>query len=184
MTTLWIVRHGEAAASWEEDPDPGLSALGREQAEATAEKLSHLVPRYITLISSPLQRAQETAQALADKLDTRVVKIDSRFSEVRSPVPLSERKVWLQGFMKQRWSEQSDDLWDWRSEIVSGLKECTTPTVVFCHFLVINAVVADILGRPEVLQVYPANASFHELSLDEGELTLVQFGEQMETRVN
>jgi len=45
-------------------------------------------------------------------------------------------------------------------------------------------VVADILGRPEVLQVYPANASFHELSLDEGELTLVQFGEQMETRVN
>ena len=101
MTTLWIVRHGEAAASWEKDPDPGLSALGQQQAEATADALSHRVPPDVSLISSPLQRAQETAQALADKLDSRVVEIDSRFSEVRSPVPLSERKVWLQGFMKQ-----------------------------------------------------------------------------------
>ncbi|MDA9836562.1 histidine phosphatase family protein [Luminiphilus sp.] len=184
MTTLWIVRHGEAAASWEKDPDPGLSALGQQQAEATADALSHRVPPDVSLISSPLQRAQETAQALADKLDSRVVEIDSRFSEVRSPVPLSERKVWLQGFMKQTWSEQSDDLWEWRSEILSGLKECTGPTVIFCHFLVINAVIAGILGRSDVLQVYPANASFHELSLDEGELTLVQLGEQMETRVN
>ena len=184
MTTLWIVRHGEAAASWEKDPDPGLSALGQQQAEATAETLSHRVPPNVSLISSPLQRAQETAQALADKLDSRVVEIDSRFSEVRSPVPLSERKVWLQGFMKQTWSEQSGDLWEWRSEILSGLKECTGPTVIFCHFLVINAVIADILDRSDVLQVYPANASFHELSLDEGELTLVNLGQQMETRVN
>jgi broad specificity phosphatase PhoE len=184
MTTLWIVRHGEAAASWEKDPDPGLSALGQQQAEATAETLSHRVPPNVSLISSPLQRAQETAQALADKLDSRVVEIDGRFSEVRSPVPLSERKVWLQSFMKQTWSEQSDDLWEWRSEILSGLKECTGPTVIFCHFLVINAVIADILDRSDVLQVYPANASFHELSLDEGELTLVNIGEQMETRVN
>ena len=184
MTTLWIVRHGEAAASWEKDPDPGLSALGQQQAEVTAETLSHRVPPNVSLISSPLQRAQETAQALADKLDSRVVEIDGRFSEVRSPVPLSERKVWLQSFMKQTWSEQSDDLWEWRSEILSGLKECTGPTVIFCHFLVINAVIADILDRSDVLQVYPANASFHELSLDEGELTLVNIGEQMETRVN
>ena len=30
MTQIWIVRHGEAAASWEKDPDPGLSALGQD----------------------------------------------------------------------------------------------------------------------------------------------------------
>ena len=39
MTQIWIVRHGEAAASWEKDPDPGLSALGQEQAERTAQAL-------------------------------------------------------------------------------------------------------------------------------------------------
>jgi hypothetical protein len=55
---------------------------------------------------------------------------------------------------------------------------------VFCHFLVINAVIAEIENKPEVLQVYPANASFHGLKLEGGDLSLVQLGQQMETRIN
>ena len=86
--------------------------------------------------------------------------------------------------MRQDWSEQSDDLWSWRRDIVAGLKEVTEPMVVFCHFLVINAVIAEIKNKPEVLQVYPANASFHELTLEDGHLSLVQLGQQMETRIN
>ena len=183
MTQIWIVRHGEAAASWEKDPDPGLSLLGQEQAERTAQALSEFVPEGATLLSSPLKRAQETAAAFARKRGSEVA-IDPRFSEVRSPVPLSGRKAWLQAFMQQDWSEQSDDLWAWRNDIIAGLQACTGPTVIFCHFLVINAVIAEIQKKSAVLQVYPANASYHELSLVEGELSLVQIGEQMETRVN
>jgi hypothetical protein len=123
MTQIWIVRHGEAAASWEKDPDPGLSALGQSQAEETATALLDIVPVGTHLISSPLRRAQETAAAFAVKRGDDV-RVDPRFSEVRSPVPL--------------------------------------------------------IG----LQVYPANASFHELKLEDGELSLVQLGQQMETRIN
>ena len=170
MTQIWIVRHGEAAASWENDPDPGLSQLGQSQAEETANALMDIVPMGAQLISSPLRGDS--------------VRVDPRFSEVRSPVPLSGRKAWLQEFMRQDWSEQSDDLWEWRRDILSGLKEATGPTVVFCHFLVINAVIAEIENKPEVLQIYPANASFHELKLAGGELSLVQLGQQMETRIN
>ena len=183
MTQIWIVRHGEAAASWEKDPDPGLSGLGQSQAEETANVLLGIVPMGAQLISSPLRRAQETAAAFANKRGDSV-RVDPRFSEVRSPVPLSGRKAWLQEFMRQDWSEQSDDLWAWRRDILSGLKEATGPTVVFCHFLVINAVIAETENKPEVLQVYPANASFHELKLEGGELSLVQLGQQMETRIN
>jgi hypothetical protein len=86
--------------------------------------------------------------------------------------------------MQQDWSEQSGDLWEWRNDIIAGLKACKGPTVIFCHFLVINAVVAEIQQQSAVLQVYPANASYHELSLSDGELSLVQLGAQMETRVN
>jgi broad specificity phosphatase PhoE len=67
MTQIWIVRHGEAAASWEKDPDPGLSMLGQQQAEKTAHALLDLVPEGATLLSSPLKRAQETAAAFAQK---------------------------------------------------------------------------------------------------------------------
>jgi len=183
MTQIWIVRHGEAAGSWDKDPDPGLSELGQSQAEETATVLMGILPAGAHLISSPLRRAQETAAALVSKCGNDV-RVDPRFSEVRSPVPLSGRKAWLQAFMRQDWSEQSDDLWAWRRDIISGLKEATGPTVVFCHFLVINAVVAEVENKSEVLQVYPANGSLHEFKLQFGELSLIQLGQQMETRVN
>ncbi len=183
MTQIWIIRHGEAAASWEKDPDPGLSRLGQSQAEDTATALMDIVPVGAQLISSPLRRARETAAAFGKKRGDSI-RIDPRFSEVRSPVPLNGRKAWLQQFMRQNWSEQSDDLWAWRRDIISGLKEATRPTVVFCHFLVINAVISEIENTPEVLQAYPANASINEFKLEGKELSLIQLGQQMVTSIN
>ncbi|MCH1552990.1 MAG: phosphoglycerate mutase family protein [Luminiphilus sp.] len=183
MTDIWIVRHGEAAASWEADPDPALSELGRSQAETTSLALLECLPNHVSIISSPLRRAQETAEALATKMQKHVA-IDSRFSEVRSPVPLSKRKDWLRNFMQQDWTQQSEDLWDWRNDIVAGLTACQGPTVVFCHFLVINAVVAQVSGSNKVLQCWPANASFHHFALESGELSLLKLGEQMDSAVN
>jgi len=183
MTDIWIVRHGEAAASWEADPDPALSDLGRSQAEATSLALLDLLPDDISIVSSPLRRAQETAAALATKMQKSVA-VDNRFSEVRSPVPLSERKEWLRNFMQQDWTQQTEDLWDWRNDIVGGLKAFQGPTVVFCHFLVINAVVAHVSGVNKVLQCWPANASFHHFFLSAQTLSLVSLGEQMDSVVN
>jgi len=34
--SIYLVRHGEAAASWGESSDPGLSELGWQQAEDAA----------------------------------------------------------------------------------------------------------------------------------------------------
>ena len=66
MTTIYFVRHGEAEAGFGAHRDPGLSALGRTQAIATAKHLASLDP--IPIFSSPLLRAQETAQELAQYL--------------------------------------------------------------------------------------------------------------------
>ena len=54
--------------------DPPLSAVGRRQAEATAaflagERIDHIV-------ASPLARAQQTAQPLADRLDLPIETVD------------------------------------------------------------------------------------------------------------
>ncbi|MCZ6829561.1 MAG: phosphoglycerate mutase family protein, partial [Gammaproteobacteria bacterium] len=57
---IFLVRRGEAAADWGEDPDLGLSTLGREQALCASEQIQVRVP--LRVISSPLLRAQETAQ--------------------------------------------------------------------------------------------------------------------------
>jgi broad specificity phosphatase PhoE len=64
MPRLYLVRHGRAAATFAEAADPGLDALGRSQAEAVAEKLAAIGP--IALLSSPLARARETSEPLAN----------------------------------------------------------------------------------------------------------------------
>jgi broad specificity phosphatase PhoE len=61
--TVYLVRHGEAAASWETAVDPGLSVAGQQQAQALLDTFGATPPR--RLVSSPLQRAQETAAPLA-----------------------------------------------------------------------------------------------------------------------
>ncbi len=56
MTTVRLVRHGQASAGWGIDPDPDLDDLGRSQAEAVAARLDDLVGEATPEVwTSPLQ---------------------------------------------------------------------------------------------------------------------------------
>jgi broad specificity phosphatase PhoE len=60
MTMVYLVQHGDK----ERLPgDPGLTALGRQQAARTGQRLSSLEVR--ALWSSPMRRARETADCIA-----------------------------------------------------------------------------------------------------------------------
>ena len=81
-TIVHLVRHGEVfnpkKVLYGRLDGYHLSELGREMAELTSQWLA---PRDITyLVSSPLERAQETAAPLAEKLDLPVV-LDPRVIE-------------------------------------------------------------------------------------------------------
>lgn len=181
---IFLVRHGEAAAAWGQDPDPGLSSLGEQQAKDTAELLLPRLPADISLISSPLQRARETAQPLVDTMGMQI-SIDDAFREIPAPVPLADRQNWLRTFMKQSWSEQPEELLRWRDHALNQLLGLQTTTVVFTHFLVLNAVVGSIQGRAETLCFWPDNGSVTQLNLTgEGVLDLIELGVQMDTVVN
>ena len=181
---IYLVRHGEAAAHWGEDPDPGLSELGAQQAVRAAKQLSpKLGIGEVNLISSPLLRAQETAAPLVESLSLPL-SIDEAFREVPAPVPLQDRKQWLQTFMKQQWQEQPDSLQAWRDAALVQLHGLNRPSVIFTHFLVLNAVVGELMERSETLFFWPDNASITHLTLTAGKLELVELGAQMETVVN
>lgn len=181
---IYLVRHGEAAASWGQAPDPGLSPLGHEQASAAARVLApRLGGSEIHLLSSPLTRALETAAPLARELDLAVA-IDEAFREIRSPVPLSQRQAWLRQFMQQRWDEQPDSLHQWREQAVRQLLALDRPAVVFTHFLVINAVVGQLQGSEATLCCWPDNGSITHLRRRGDGLELVELGAQMSTVVN
>lgn len=181
---IYLVRHGEAAASWGQAPDPGLSELGHEQAQNVAHTLLPLFAgTEPVLISSPLARARETAAPLALELGLSV-QVNEAFQEIQAPVPLAERQVWLRQFMQQRWDEQPDSLHAWRDRPRRELVALQSPAVIFTHFLVINAVVGQIQQADATLCCWPDNASVTHLRLADSGLELVALGEQMKTVVN
>ncbi|MEP6389176.1 MAG: histidine phosphatase family protein [Halioglobus sp.] len=181
--SIYLVRHGEAAASWGESPDPGLSELGWEQAEDAGKTLLKQLQGPVNLVSSPLARAIETAQPLARALELDVA-ISPSFTEIPSPVPLSERQNWLRGFMGERWQQQPEFLQKWRQQALGELTALTQDTVIFTHFLVLNAVVGSILGKEETMCFRPGNASITQLALRDGALELVSAGQEMSSVIN
>lgn len=82
--TLLLVRHGLTAATgktlagW--TPGIHLDERGRAQAAALAQRLASL--RVDAIVSSPLERCVETAQAVADTVGVPVT-VDERFGECR-----------------------------------------------------------------------------------------------------
>jgi broad specificity phosphatase PhoE len=180
---LFLVRHGEAAANWGEASDPGLSDLGRQQAEEVADRLKQHIQGDSQLLSSPLRRAVETAGPLARILRKAVLE-DEAFREIPSPVPLMQRQAWLRQFMQQRWCDQGEGLVSWRTAALQHLLDLKCPAVVFTHFLVINAVVGQVLDRPETLCFWPANGSVTSFRHNGAGLELLALGEEVETLVN
>lgn len=87
MTTVLLVRHGRTAANaggvlagW--TPGVGLDEQGRSQAAALGQRLSALP--LAAVVSSPLDRAQETARGLLEGRTPAVpVHTDERLGEVR-----------------------------------------------------------------------------------------------------
>ena len=180
---VFLVRHGEAAATWTEAEDPGLSPLGHRQASAAAEELAALLSSRFNLVSSPLRRARETAAALASRLETDV-RVVQAFQEIPAPVPMSERQQWLQGIMNLRWQDIESGIGDWRSGIFRNLERLKQPSVIFTHFMVINAIVSELSGKQEIVCCLPDNASITHVRKTDGGFQLVALGRQIATHVN
>ncbi len=181
MVDIYLVRHGEAAAKWGEDPDPGLSPLGRQQANQVRDKLE--ANASLNIISSPLLRAQETALPLSNVLRQSIV-VEDTYREIPSPVGIEDRAAWLKGFMKQNWSEQGPDIQQWRDTIWSSLFEREADIAIFTHFMVINAVVSRLTDADATVCCVPDNGSITHIRLERRAIKLVELGHQHKTLVN
>jgi broad specificity phosphatase PhoE len=183
MAILYLVRHGRAAASFGEDADPGLDALGREQAEAFAQRLSKQTP--IAIISSPLARARETAAPLAARWK-RVPEIEPAVGEIPSgSKSLAERAAWLRSFMTGSWRDAPFELAQWRENVIAALLARQEDAVIFTHYVAINVAAGSALGDDRVAVFSPDNCSVTILEIDGEKLRLVEKGHEAPlTKVN
>ncbi len=184
---LYLIRHGQATGGWDQDMDPGLSALGWEQASEAAAALEALGP--LPLVSSPMRRTQETARPFAAQWGT-TPRIEPRISEIPSPSEdLEARKEWLSGVMAGTWNQSAaqragaHDLIAWRRGVIEAIREVREDTVFTSHFIAINVVVSHLLGDDRVVAFRPDNCSITIVENDGGALRLVTLGREAATEV-
>ena len=64
----------------------------------------------------------------------------------------------------------------WRDEYIGALAEMDRDTVVFSHFVGINAAIAVATGRPELTVRHLDHVSVTTFEIERGDLRLVEVG--------
>jgi broad specificity phosphatase PhoE len=175
MARLYLVRHGEPAGTFTDSRDPGLSALGHEQAKAAADKLRAFGT--LDVISSPLNRAQQTAAPYAT-LHGLKPRIAQAVAEIPTPghIAFEKRGEWLRGVMMGSWRETEPMLQSWRDDVVAFLRELPRDTVIFSHYVAINVAVAAARNDDRVTVFAPTHASITILDTTPDTLVEVELG--------
>ncbi len=183
MTRIYLVRHGRAAAGWDVDPDPPLDDLGRSQALAVAGRLRPLGP--LTVVTSPLLRCQQTAFPLATVWRATPT-IEPLVAERPSPegVAMADRVEWLRAAMAGSWSALDERYTAYRDSVAAAVAAMPADTVVFSHFVAINAVIGSAIGddRMVIRSLDNCSVTIMDVGAD-GSLHLVEGGHEADTLI-
>jgi broad specificity phosphatase PhoE len=135
------------------------------------------------ILSSPLRRAQETAEPLGAAWGVPVV-IEPDIGEIPSTTDdLAARTAWLSEVMDGTWDQAGPDVLAWRSRLLDALVRQPAPAVMFSHFIAINVAVGAALDDPRVVCCFPDNGSCTQLEVIAGRLAVVELGAQASTVV-
>lgn len=161
-TTVHVIRHGEVhnpeKLLYGRLPGYHLSELGRQMAQVAAD---HLVGHDVThLVSSPLERAQETIAPLAERTglpvatDERVIEAGNRFEGLTvgsNPKQLSHPRYWalLRNPARPSWGEPYTEIVERMAAAIRDARDSARGhvAVIVSHQLPIETVRRAAEGR-------------------------------------
>ena len=184
MATIYMVRHGRAAAGFGTHRNPGLDDVGGEQAARAARELARMLREPVSVFTSPLARTRETATPLVAMWDLEPI-VEERIAEIPSPTTnLRERAAWLRGVMRGKWTALEPPLLEWRLAMIDWALAQETDAVAFSHFIAINVLAGAATNADDLITFAPDNGSITRLDNAGDALKLVQLGREAQTRVN
>lgn len=177
---IYLIRHGEPAATWSAHLNPGLTELGARQAGDAAETLARAGAK--RAITSPLQRSRETAAPFEKLMETHA-RIEPAIGEIITPPGIEDRGAWLKSVMAGGWAGLGPAFDDWRAGVMGALDKLPDETAVFSHFIAINVAVGMLTGDDRVVIFKPAHCSITRLTRRGGKLEIAEFGAEAATVV-
>ena len=192
MIKVYLIRHGEAIDGWT-SLDPGLSKIGKKQAEELKLILKEKLTNDTNIISSPLLRCEETANISVKDSKKKII-INGVFRELPSPIEdLDKRVKWLKRVLPLYWEDLDQDIESklsginyhlWRERIISKILSFKNDTIIFTHFVVINNIIGKIMSSNKIVNFYPENCSITEIGIENNKLELINLGNSSVTKVN
>ncbi len=187
---LVLVRHGRPDEDDSKRPhDPPLRDDGRQQARAVAALLSR--QGISRVVASPLARAQQTAQPLAEALGLPIDTIDG-WAEADRHLDRYRSTETLRALGDASWQRFLDDPvrflggdpLAFRAAVLGALDEVIATSdgdarvAVFTHGLPINVVLSQALGLARIVHFRPGYGSITRLTAgDERSLGVVSVNE-------
>lgn len=172
MTSIALIRHGEtawnAAARLQGTSDIPLNDNGRKQARATAKRLADM--HWDVIVSSPLMRAAETAQIIADTVGLSVTEhldtlLERGYGEAEGITEEQAAARWPDGDYPGMDSEQ--EVTDRGMHGITTLHEQfpTGRVLAVTHGTLIRLVMSEVVGYP-VDHIH--NATISEIKYSQG----------------
>jgi broad specificity phosphatase PhoE len=183
QTHIILVRHGEAASSWSQHLDPGLSPDGIIQARNVSQEFSEEFSSY-ELLSSPKSRAIETMEPISLK-QNRDFAINNNFIEIPSSnIANEEKPAWLKKVFEAPLDELPDAVKTWRHDLIYWLESYTGNAIVTTHFMVINVLASYLTKQNTIAYFHPGYTSRTEIWLENGALVKLMLGDGKKTVIN
>jgi broad specificity phosphatase PhoE len=176
--TIYLARHGQTAYNhsrrFQGQMDIPLDDTGRQQAKDLAVRVAEL--GLVALWASPLARARETAEAVAEHLDLPI-QFDDRLMETHTGIWTdryyddlkAEDSEAFRGFAEahedfkfeggESYAEQGDRVMAALADIEQG----PTPVLVVCHGMVIRLALSRRTGQPWSINQIIENTAVMEL---------------------
>ncbi|GBL21217.1 phosphoserine phosphatase 1 [Acidimicrobiaceae bacterium] len=173
---LILVRHGlPLRREVVEGPaDPELSVEGHDQSSRLANYLA--TESIDAIYSSPMKRAMQTAEPLAQTIGLPILIVDdvAEFDRLSNEyIPIEELRAanddrWHK-LVAGDWDSESDTIDEFRNRVITSIEKIISQhasqrIVVTCHGGVINQYLAHILGlKTERGFFYPQYTSIHRV---------------------
>lgn len=181
---LLLVRHGEAAENWGTHPDPGLSDRGIQQSTSLLDNNMVKTLDSFTFVSSPKLRARMTAEPLIKKFNKKLI-IDDTYSEIPSTnIENSKKKAWLKDIMNSDIKDLPKFVEIWRNKIINHTVSIHQDTIIFTHFMVVNALLSSLLNKKQIMCFYPDYVSISKVTFNNDEVKSITIGDEKKTLIN
>ncbi len=179
-----FIRHAEASSSWGDHPDPGLSDTGVAQSKKLINRPELKQLDDYSFISSPKKRAIDTARSLAKKFEKELI-IENIFTEIPSPnIEPKNKQDWLKNILQMNKNDLPENITMWKDNIISKTRAFSQDSIVFTHFMVINALLSELNSETKLLYFYPDYTSLIKITIEDGEFRNFSIDKDKKTFIN